>query len=60
MLLTWKINPLPPIIKVTAQKKGSYIDVSEMDPNINNQMHTNPEPEDQIYWHEDSKPGTIV
>ncbi|XP_038551403.1 FERM domain-containing protein 4B isoform X4 [Micropterus salmoides] len=38
----------------------SYIDVSEMDPNINNQMHTNPEPEDQIYWHEDSKPGTIV
>ncbi|GLD62164.1 FERM domain-containing protein 4B-like protein [Lates japonicus] len=31
----------------------SYIDVSS-------QMHTNTDPEDQIYWHEDSKPGTIV
>lgn len=31
-----------------------------MDPHINNQMHTNLEPEDKIYWHEDSKPGTIV
>ncbi|XP_029357438.1 FERM domain-containing protein 4B isoform X2 [Echeneis naucrates] len=31
----------------------SYIDVSS-------QMHTNLDPEDQIYWHEDSKPGTIV
>uniref|UniRef100_A0A3B4X6A8 FERM domain containing 4B n=1 Tax=Seriola lalandi dorsalis TaxID=1841481 RepID=A0A3B4X6A8_SERLL len=31
----------------------SYIDVS-------NQMHTNMDPEEQICWHEDSKPGTIV
>ncbi|XP_035007155.1 FERM domain-containing protein 4B isoform X5 [Hippoglossus stenolepis] len=31
----------------------SYIDVSS-------QMHTNMEPDDQIQWHEDSKPGTIV
>lgn len=31
-----------------------------MDPHINHQMTTNLEPEDQIYWHEDSKPGTIV
>ncbi|XP_070758129.1 FERM domain-containing protein 4B isoform X4 [Enoplosus armatus] len=38
----------------------SYIDVSQMDPHISNQMHTDLEPEDQIYWHEDSKPGTIV
>nr|XP_033481349.1 FERM domain-containing protein 4B isoform X3 [Epinephelus lanceolatus] len=38
----------------------SYIDVSQMDSHISNQMHTNLEPEDQIYWHEDSKPGTIV
>nr|CBN80978.1 FERM domain-containing protein 4B [Dicentrarchus labrax] len=38
----------------------SFIDVSQMDPHISNQMNTNLEPEDQIYWHEDSKPGTIV
>uniref|UniRef100_A0A8C9YBH8 FERM domain containing 4B n=1 Tax=Sander lucioperca TaxID=283035 RepID=A0A8C9YBH8_SANLU len=38
----------------------SYIDVSQMDSHISNQMHTNLEPEEQIYWHEDSKPGTIV
>uniref|UniRef100_A0A3Q3JEF9 FERM domain-containing protein n=1 Tax=Monopterus albus TaxID=43700 RepID=A0A3Q3JEF9_MONAL len=38
----------------------SYIDVSQMDSNINNQMHNNMDQEDQIYWHEDSKPGTIV
>ncbi|XP_019942592.1 FERM domain-containing protein 4B isoform X4 [Paralichthys olivaceus] len=31
----------------------SYIDVSS-------QMHTNMDPDDQIHWHEDSKPGTIV
>lgn len=37
----------------------SYIDVSQMDPSIN-QMHTGEDPEDKIYWHEDSKPGTIV
>uniref|UniRef100_A0A3P8QT87 FERM domain-containing protein n=1 Tax=Astatotilapia calliptera TaxID=8154 RepID=A0A3P8QT87_ASTCA len=24
------------------------------------QMHTNMDPEEQLYWHEDSKPGTIV
>uniref|UniRef100_A0A8C9YCP3 FERM domain containing 4B n=1 Tax=Sander lucioperca TaxID=283035 RepID=A0A8C9YCP3_SANLU len=34
--------------------------VSQMDSHISNQMHTNLEPEEQIYWHEDSKPGTIV
>uniref|UniRef100_A0A3P8U3A2 FERM domain containing 4B n=1 Tax=Amphiprion percula TaxID=161767 RepID=A0A3P8U3A2_AMPPE len=38
----------------------SYLDVSQTDSNISNQMHTNMDPEDQIYWHEDSKPGTIV
>uniref|UniRef100_A0A7N6APL7 FERM domain-containing protein n=1 Tax=Anabas testudineus TaxID=64144 RepID=A0A7N6APL7_ANATE len=38
----------------------SYIDVSQVDSHISNHMHTNMDPEDQIYWHEDSKPGTIV
>uniref|UniRef100_A0A3B5BCZ2 FERM domain-containing protein 4B-like n=1 Tax=Stegastes partitus TaxID=144197 RepID=A0A3B5BCZ2_9TELE len=38
----------------------SYLDVSQMDSHISSQMHTNMDPEDQIYWHEDSKPGTIV
>lgn len=31
-----------------------------MDSHINSQMHTNMDPEEQLYWHEDSKPGTIV
>ncbi|KAF3855822.1 hypothetical protein F7725_016545 [Dissostichus mawsoni] len=38
----------------------SYIDVNQMDPHVSDQMHTNPEPDDKIHWHEDSKPGTIV
>ncbi|XP_033938358.1 FERM domain-containing protein 4B isoform X3 [Pseudochaenichthys georgianus] len=38
----------------------SYIDVTQMDPHVSDQMHTNPEPDDKIHWHEDSKPGTIV
>ncbi|XP_056294059.1 FERM domain-containing protein 4B isoform X4 [Pseudoliparis swirei] len=38
----------------------SSIDVSQVDSHIGHQMHTELEPEDQIQWHEDSKPGTIV
>ncbi|XP_069570510.1 FERM domain-containing protein 4B isoform X2 [Brachyistius frenatus] len=38
----------------------SFIDVSQMDSQVSNQIHTNMDPEDKIYWHEDSKPGTIV
>ncbi|XP_029287249.1 FERM domain-containing protein 4B isoform X4 [Cottoperca gobio] len=38
----------------------SYIDVSQMDSHISNQMPSNLQPDDQIQWHEDSKPGTIV
>ncbi|XP_068450005.1 FERM domain-containing protein 4B isoform X3 [Clinocottus analis] len=38
----------------------SYIDVSQVDSHISHQMHTDLGPEDQIQWHEDSKPGTIV
>ncbi|XP_033977553.1 FERM domain-containing protein 4B-like isoform X2 [Trematomus bernacchii] len=37
----------------------SYIDVNQH-PHVSDQMHTNPEPDDKIQWHEDSKPGTIV
>ncbi|XP_036955765.1 FERM domain-containing protein 4B isoform X6 [Acanthopagrus latus] len=37
----------------------SYVDISQMDPHIGNQMNTNREPDDEIYW-QDSKPGTIV
>lgn len=35
----------------------SYIDVSQMDPHVSHPVHTDM---DQIHWHEDSKPGTIV
>nr|XP_046240698.1 FERM domain-containing protein 4B-like isoform X2 [Scatophagus argus] len=38
----------------------SYVDVSQLDHHISNQMNSNLETEDRIYWHEDSKPGTIV
>ncbi|XP_070701253.1 FERM domain-containing protein 4B [Pempheris klunzingeri] len=38
----------------------SYVDVSHVDSHISNQMHSNVEPDGHIYWHEDSKPGTIV
>ncbi|XP_029947358.1 FERM domain-containing protein 4B isoform X2 [Salarias fasciatus] len=38
----------------------SYVDVGQMDSHVGHQMHANMEPEEQIYWHEDSKPGTIV
>ncbi|XP_075997044.1 FERM domain-containing protein 4B isoform X2 [Genypterus blacodes] len=41
----------------------SYIDVSQMEPShISSQINTNPdaEEEERIYWHETSKPGTIV
>ncbi|XP_041835567.1 FERM domain-containing protein 4B isoform X2 [Melanotaenia boesemani] len=38
----------------------SFIDVNQMDPHTANQTHANMDPDDRIYWHEDSKPGTIV
>lgn len=41
-------------------KNRSYVDVSQMDPHMSHQMSPRLEPDDRIYWHEDSKPGTIV
>ncbi|KAM4613665.1 FERM domain-containing protein 4B [Polymixia lowei] len=38
----------------------SYIDVNQTDSHINSQTNSHFEPEEQIYWHENSKPGTIV
>lgn len=38
----------------------SHIDVNQVDSQISHQMQTHLDLEDQIYWHEDSKPGTIV
>ncbi|KAM9410759.1 FERM domain-containing protein 4B isoform 1-T1 [Pholidichthys leucotaenia] len=38
----------------------SCVDVRQMDSHISTQTHTSLDPGDQIYWHEDSKPGTIV
>uniref|UniRef100_A0A667XSB0 FERM domain containing 4B n=1 Tax=Myripristis murdjan TaxID=586833 RepID=A0A667XSB0_9TELE len=38
----------------------SYVDVNQMDSHISSQMNSNMDPDEQIYWHEDSKPGTIV
>uniref|UniRef100_A0A3B4A124 Cytohesin Ubiquitin Protein Inducing domain-containing protein n=1 Tax=Periophthalmus magnuspinnatus TaxID=409849 RepID=A0A3B4A124_9GOBI len=40
----------------------SYIDVSHLERRTTNshQMHPNMDPAEQIYWHEESKPGTIV
>ncbi|KAM9859685.1 FERM domain-containing protein 4B [Aulostomus maculatus] len=38
----------------------SYVDISQMDSHVSNQLHADVDPEDQIHWHEDSKPGTIV
>lgn len=37
----------------------SYVDVSHTASQMNNQTHT-VEPDEQIFWHEASKPGTIV
>ncbi|KAM4741049.1 FERM domain-containing protein 4B isoform 2-T4 [Anableps anableps] len=37
----------------------SYMDVSHMDSQTNNQTH-GVVPDEQIFWHEGSKPGTIV
>ncbi|CAF96928.1 unnamed protein product [Tetraodon nigroviridis] len=38
----------------------SYVDVSQVDPHVHQQITRNPDPQDKIYWHENSKPGTIV
>lgn len=39
----------------------SYIDVSHLEPHaISHQMQPSVDPAEKIYWHEDSKPGTIV
>lgn len=38
----------------------SYVDVSRMDAHAGQQMSARLEPDDSIYWHEGSKPGTIV
>uniref|UniRef100_UPI003AAF322E FERM domain-containing protein 4B isoform X2 n=1 Tax=Centroberyx gerrardi TaxID=166262 RepID=UPI003AAF322E len=38
----------------------SYIDVNQMDSHISSPIDSNLDPEEQIYWHENSKPGTIV
>ncbi|XP_018589653.1 FERM domain-containing protein 4B isoform X4 [Scleropages formosus] len=39
----------------------SYIDANHLETPISTQMHSSLDPEDQmLYWHENSKPGTIV
>ncbi|XP_017291326.1 FERM domain-containing protein 4B isoform X3 [Kryptolebias marmoratus] len=39
----------------------SYVDVNHIDSHISNQMHNSSvDPDEHIYWHEGSKPGTIV
>lgn len=38
----------------------SYVDISQMEPHVGHQMSGRLEPDDSIYWHEGSKPGTIV
>lgn len=38
----------------------SYIDVNQMDSHLSSQTNSDFDPEEQICWHESSKPGTIV
>ncbi|KAM9813564.1 FERM domain-containing protein 4B [Neosynchiropus ocellatus] len=38
----------------------SYVDVNQTDLYTSSPTRTDVEPEDHIYWHENSKPGTIV
>ncbi|KAM4581652.1 FERM domain-containing protein 4B isoform 3-T3 [Fundulus diaphanus] len=54
--LSYSLSPAP---YIQPPHSRSYIDVSHMDSQMNNQTHTM-DPDEQILWHESSKPGTIV
>ncbi|KPP77944.1 hypothetical protein Z043_102593 [Scleropages formosus] len=68
MLSSLPPTPSPP--SNTPQQPGrhgserlnkSYIDANHLETPISTQMHSSLDPEDQmLYWHENSKPGTIV
>uniref|UniRef100_A0A674MK49 FERM domain containing 4B n=1 Tax=Takifugu rubripes TaxID=31033 RepID=A0A674MK49_TAKRU len=61
-MLEYDVPPHAP--QSYSYSKASYShsthNVSQMDPVSNHQLGSNPDPQDQIYWHENSKPGTIV
>ncbi|MFT7801448.1 FERM domain-containing protein 4B isoform X1 [Arapaima gigas] len=56
----WGSTPQQPGHQGSERLNKSYVDVNQLETPVSNQTNSSLDPEDQIYWHENSKPGTIV